>query len=290
MKIKILILGSTGMAGHMISNYLARFNNYEILNTTRENLNINSKSLKFDAFNYNELDSILKDTNPQYVINTIGILNSDAENNPEKAILINSFLPHYLANICSKYNSVLIQISTDCVFSGNRGAYLENDFLDGIGIYSKTKSLGEVTYGKHITLRTSIIGPDLKEDGIGLFNWVFKQKNNTIGFAKAYWSGVTTLQLAKAISYIINLKTFNYNLVHLTNNNKISKLDLIRQINQIFHLELDITANNKYKVDKSLINSNKNFKFIVPSYEEMLVELYKWMIDNKEIYKNYKLK
>lgn len=290
MKLKILIIGSNGMAGHMISEYLSNLEDYEIIRASRENLNNRDNFYKFDAINFNEFETLISKFLPNYVINAIGILNSLAENNPENAILINSFLPHYFAKICNKYNSKLIHISTDCVFSGRRGSYLENDIKDGIGFYAQSKALGEVVYGNNITIRTSIIGPELKKDGIGLYDWIFKQRNEIIGFAEAYWGGVTTLELAKAIHHIIKKKYTNLNLVHLTNNTKISKFSLIKLINEVFNLGLNVVPEYKYKVDKSLINSNPNFEFIVPTYEIMINELYQWMRSHKEFYRNYNLK
>lgn len=290
MKIKILILGSNGMAGHMISEYLSNYEDYEIIRSTRENLSNNKTNYTFDAINFSEFETLITKTFPDYVINAIGILNSVAENHPDNAILINTFLPHYFAKICNKYNAKLIHISTDCVFNGSKGSYLENDIKDGIGFYAQSKALGEVVYGNNITIRTSIIGPELKKNGIGLFDWIFKQENKIIGFAEAYWGGVTTLELAKAIHFIINNKYTNLKLVHLTNNNSINKFSLIEIINNVFKLGLNVVPDDKYKVDKSLKNSNTEFKYTVPSYEKMIYDLYEWMIKHKEIYINYKLK
>ena len=288
MKKKVLIIGSNGMAGHLISDYLSLNSMFEIIRVARGLTNKKTDHL-IDAKDFNSIERLISDLKPDYVINAIGILNADAENNPDLAVLLNSYFPHFLAKICDKYASRLFHISTDCVFNGTKGSYLENDFKDGIGFYAQSKALGEVNYLNHITIRTSIIGPDIKRSGIGLLNWILSQKGNINGYSEAFWGGVTTLELAKAIEFFIQKNIDGINLYHLTNNEKISKFDLLIIINKVFNLNLNITSTDKYKIDKSLINSNKLIDYIVPSYQTMIEEMYKWMIVNKESYPQYNL-
>lgn len=288
MKETILVFGSCGMAGHMICEYLSEFEDYEILRIARDRTNPKT-NYYLDVTSFFEIQKLIEEIKPIYVINAIGILNKESENNPDKSILINSYFPHFLAKICNKVDCSLIHISTDCVFNGKRGFYNEHDFKDGIGFYAQTKALGEVHYEKNITIRTSIIGPELKKDGIGLFNWIFNQKKCITGYSNAYWGGVTTLELAKAIHFIIKQKLINLNLVHLTNNERISKYDLIKIISNIFSLNFEIISSEKYKIDKSLKNTNPNFIYEVPTYPIMIKELYNWMLDHKSLYTNYKI-
>lgn len=288
MKKKVLIIGSNGMAGYLISDYLSLNSMFEIIRVARDSTNKKTDHL-IDATDFNSIDRLMSDLKPDYVVNAIGILNADAENNPDIAVLLNSYFPHYLAKICDKYASRLFHISTDCVFNGTKGSYLENDFKDGIGFYAQSKALGEVNYHNHITIRTSIIGPDIKRSGIGLLNWILSQKGNINGYSEAFWGGVTTLELAKAIEFFIIKNIDGISLYHLTNNEKISKFDLLMIINEVFNLKLNIISSDKYKVDKSLINSNKLIDYKVPSYQIMIEEMYKWMLINKESYPQYNL-
>lgn len=276
------------MAGHLISEYLSLNTKFEIVRVARDRSS-NKTNYVLDATDFFAIENMISEVKPNYVINAVGILNTDAENNPDKAVLINSFLPHFLAKICTKFQSKLIHISTDCVFNGKKGSYLESDFKDGIGFYAQSKALGEVCYNNHTTIRTSIIGPDIKSAGIGLLNWVLSQKNTINGYSEAFWGGVTTLELAKFIEFFIENKSTGITLLHLTNNLKISKLDLIKIINDIFKLKLDIKSISDYKVDKSLISSKNLIDYKVPSYEEMTEEMYNWIILNKDLYPHYNL-
>jgi dTDP-4-dehydrorhamnose reductase len=288
MKKKVLIIGSNGMAGHLISDYLSLNSMFEIIRVARDSTNKKTDHV-IDATDFNSIDRLMSNLKPDYVVNAIGILNADAENNPDIAVLLNSYFPHFLAKICDKYASRLFHISTDCVFNGTKGSYLENHFKDGIGIYAQSKALGEVNYHNHITIRTSIIGPDIKRSGIGLLNWILLQTGNINGYSEAFWGGVTTLELAKAIEFFIRKNINGINLYHLTNNKKISKFDLLIIINEVFNLKLNITPSVKYKVDKSLINSNTTIDYKVPTYQRMIEEMYNWMLINKESYPQYNL-
>ncbi len=288
MKNKIVIIGSNGMAGHLISDYLTLNPKFEIVKVARDS-SIKKTDYQIDVSDFNALDGLIANLKPDYVINAIGVLNAYAENNPDRAVLLNSYFPHFLAKICDKYESRLFHISTDCVFNGKKGSYLENDFKDGIGFYAQSKALGEVNYRNHITIRTSIIGPDIKRNGIGLLNWILLQNGEINGYSEAFWGGVTTLELAKAIEFFIMQNIDGVNIYHLTNSEKISKSDLLRIINEVFNLKLNISSSSEYKVDKSLVNSNKSIDYRVPSYQIMIEEMYKWIRKNNVLYPQYNL-
>lgn len=286
MKNKVVIIGSNGMAGHLISDYLTLNPKFEIVKVARDS-SIKKTDYQIDVSDFNALDELIANLKPDYVINAIGVLNADAENNPDRAVLLNSYFPHFLAKICDKYESRLFHISTDCVFNGKKGSYLENDFKDGIGFYAQSKALGEVNYRNHITIRTSIIGPDIKRNGIGLLNWILLQNGEINGYSEAFWGGVTTLELAKAIEFFIIQNIDGVNIYHLTNSEKISKFDLLRIINEVFNLKLNISSSSEYKVDKSLVNSNKSIDYRVPSYQIMIEDMYKWIRKNNVSYPQY---
>lgn len=197
---KILVIGSKGMAGHMIKEYLSQ-KGYDVYGAFREKeeKNLEANEFYLDAFDKEKLEEILKKVKPDFVINCIGILNQFAENNPDIAIYVNGYFPHYLDRLSEKYGYKLIHITTDYVFSGKKGNYTEDDFRDADSYYGRSKAIGEVNNNRTLTFRTSIIGPDINKDGIGLFNWFMKQEGRIKGYSNVFWSGVTTLELAKAI-------------------------------------------------------------------------------------------
>jgi dTDP-4-dehydrorhamnose reductase len=286
---RVLILGSRGMAGHLIKLYLLENTNFIIGEVARETKST-PNSFSIDVFNNEALESAILQFAPNYVINCIGILNQDAELNPDKAIYLNSYLPHYLAKMGTDNRFKLIHISTDCVFSGLKGFYIETDIKDGTGFYAETKSLGEVSYGNHLTIRTSIIGPEVKNNGIGLLHWFLKNRDQSVkGFTNALWGGVTTLQLAKSIVEIMQKANYN-GIIHLTNNERISKYDLLAIFNEVFQTKKTIIADVNYHVDKSIqsIVSVENLS-MVPSYYQMVSMLKIWMDNHDEVYsKMYK--
>ena len=145
---KIIILGSTGMAGHLITYYLTQLNKYEIINVSRSKLNENT--ILIDAYNINSVEKLLNEKKPNVLINCIGVLIKESERYPDRAIYINSFFPRYLERLGKEMNFKLIHLSTDCVFSGKKGDYIENDLKNASDIYGRSKALGEVMNNKQI--------------------------------------------------------------------------------------------------------------------------------------------
>ena len=283
---KVLIIGAKGMAGHVVKNYLESNNNYEVWGLAR-GVKPEKNLICLDVFNTEKLKLVFSKHSFDVVVNNVGLLNKTAEDNPEQAIWLNSYFPHLLARLGKTYNFKLIHISTDCVFSGKQGNYSEDSFKNGIGFYAVSKSLGEVINDQDLTFRTSIIGPELKKNGIGLFHWFMNQTEKISGFTGAYWSGVTTLELAKAINKAIDQNLTG--LYQLVNNKKINKYDLLNEINSVFRDgKVTIIRNNEYKVDKSLLNTRKDFDYKVPSYFYMIKEMKEWFDKYPELYSHYK--
>ncbi|RID84735.1 NAD-dependent epimerase/dehydratase family protein [Peribacillus asahii] len=281
---KILVLGATGMAGHIISIYLKE-NGHDVTAFSRRRFEY-CNNIIGDITNFAFVKSIVLEGNYDAVINAIGILNNDAEENKSLSILLNSYLPHYLSDITKDSKTRIIHMSTDCVFSGKTGGYTEISFKDGATFYDRSKALGELENNKDLTFRNSIIGPDMNEEGIGLFNWFMKQEGQIDGYSKAMWTGVTTLTLAKAMEKA--LKENLTGLYNLVNNRCISKLDLLKLFNKHMRDEtISIISSDAVIVDKSLINNRNDFKFIVPSYEQMVIEMKEWIQNHKELYKHY---
>lgn len=281
---KILILGSTGMAGHIITLYFQE-KGYEVTAFSNAPFPY-CKNIIGDAFDTIVFKQILIDKEYDVVINCIGILNEAADNKKSDAVYLNSYLPHLIADTLKDRKTKLIHMSTDCVFAGNGGPYYENSMRDGKTFYDRTKALGEVEDNKNLTFRTSIVGPDMNPNGIGLFNWFMKQKGTIQGFSGAIWTGVTTLTLAKAMEQAI--KENLTGLFNLVNNMSISKYDLLNLFNKYFkNCSINIEKNENLKLDKSLRSTRKDFSFEVPNYEHMIIEMKEWVDTHKELYPDY---
>lgn len=282
---RVLIFGSTGMAGHMVTMYLSNIKDkFDVFNVCHKT-KFNEKSILCDIANIDLVNKIIKDINPNVIINCIGVLNKVAYDDIKNTVYVNTFFPRFLARIGYKDNIKIIHLSTDCVFSGLKGSYDEESFKDEEEIYGLSKNLGEIQGKNCFTIRTSIIGPELK-DGSGLFNWFMHQKGSISGFSNVFWSGITTLELSKVIDKAIESNiTGIYN---ITPGYKISKYDLLNIIKKEFSKEeIKIERNNTVLCDKSLITIKNDFNYKVPSYEKMIEEMSNWMKENKELYKIY---
>ena len=285
---KVVVIGCKGMAGHVVKTCLESTGIYDVWGIARGIVS-GQKLINLDVSNTKELESILDNGSFDVVINCIGLLNKTAEDNPELAVWFNSYFPQLLATFGKKYNFKLIHISTDCVFSGKEGGYKEDSFKNGIGFYAQSKALGEVINAKDLTFRTSIIGPELNENGIGLFHWFMNQNDEIFGYSEAYWSGVTTIELAKGINEAI--KQDLTGLYHFVNSSKISKFDLVNEFNSNFRDGgINIISKSDYKVDKSLINTRDDFNYTFSSYQIMIKEMKNWILDNRNLYKHYFIK
>ncbi|MFE4047054.1 MULTISPECIES: sugar nucleotide-binding protein [unclassified Priestia] len=283
---KVLIIGGDGMAGHVIKNYFTSKGHQQIFWTTRRNNKNSSNSLYLDVRDLKKVEQVLNLVKPHIVINAVGILNDIADKNIYDSIFINSLFPHKLSEYSNIYNFYLIHISTDCVFSGKLGDYSENSEKTGSSVYAQTKSLGEVTNNNNLTIRTSIIGPELKEDGIGLFHWFMKQKGKIEGYQNVFWNGITTLELAKVI-YNLSFNQIK-GLIHLTGEKKISKYELLLLLKETFSKnDITILPSAKTYSDKSLIITRKDFKYTLVNYSTMIKELKDWMESRPHTYQQY---
>jgi dTDP-4-dehydrorhamnose reductase len=254
---KVLILGSTGMLGHQVYFHLSKMDEYEVFDLSFRN-KLRDETILCDITDFDNLSEIIKKVRPAVIVNCIGILIKGSNQNPKNSILINAYFPHWLVSVAEEINSKVIHISTDCVFSGKKGAYSESDFRDADDVYGRGKALGEIKNDRHLTLRTSIIGPELKSNGEGLFHWFMNQVNEVNGFTKSFWSGVTTVELAKIIEKCIKEEIFG--LYHVTNGIPVSK------------------------VDKSLKTEYPEIFGPIPSYEDMISEMRSFIKSNNSIY------
>jgi dTDP-4-dehydrorhamnose reductase len=287
LKNKTLILGSAGLIGHQVYNYLKDSDNYELHNISYRN-KIQDDTILLDARDEKRFIDKITSIRPHYIINCIGILINGSDKDMGNTIFLNSYMPHRLARLADKINAKLIHISTDCVFSGDkRGPYVETDEKDGRGTYAKTKGLGEVFNDKHLTLRTSVVGPELKTDGEELFHWFMSQSGEIPGYTKAIWSGVTTTELAKAVKSSIDHNITG--LYHVTNNSSISKYDLLELFQKYTKKDIIITPVVGKNVDKSFIDTRLLMKYKIPSYDQMIKNMVGLIKENSKLYKHYKL-
>jgi dTDP-4-dehydrorhamnose reductase len=266
------------MAGHVMATYFQQKAEFEVYYTSRD---LDDKNgIYLDIINTTQLEKLIETIRPDITINCIGLLNDHASNNPKLAFHVNSLLPHQLAKFTERYQGKLIHISTDCVFSGTKGDYTEYDIPDGTSIYAQSKQLGEIISDKHLTIRTSIIGPELKDNGIGLFLWFMNQSGKIKGYQNVWWNGVTTLELAKAIETMI--KHDITGLFHLSSGKKISKFMLLKTIQEVFgKIDVEIVPDFNFIQDRTIKSTRTDFKYEVPTYEEMLLELKNWIQRSK---------
>ena len=281
---KVLVIGCKGMAGHLVKHYLESTQNYDVWGIAR-GVEPEKNLINLDVSNTKEIENILNKGAFDVVLNCIGLLNKTAEDNPELAIWFNSYFPHLLSSLSEKYKFKLIHISTDCVFSGKEGSYKEDSFKNGIGVYAQSKALGEVINSKDLTFRTSIIGPELKVNGIGLFHWFMSQKNGIKGFTKAVWSGITTLELAKALDWAITNEITG--LYHLTNNKSINKNELLNLFKKYTNKNIEIDEVDGKEVDKSFIDTRKLIDYEIPDYEIMISDMVGLINNNQNLYSHY---
>lgn len=280
---KFLTLGASGMAGHVICIYL-REQGHDVTGFSRRKVNF-VKSISGDVHNLEYLKGIIEVGHFDAVINAVGILNQAAEENKASAAFLNGYLPHFLAKITEDTETQIIHMSTDCVFSGHSGPYTEDSRCDGETFYDKSKAIGELNDEKNITLRNSIVGPDINSNGIGLFNWFMKQKEVN-GYTHAMWTGLTTLQLAKTMEAAAQSRA--HGLVNMVHKENISKYELLRLFNRYMRNdEVIIHPFDDFSVNKTLIRTNHELNYDVPDYETMIVEMSDWINKHKELYPHY---
>ena len=284
---KILVLGSTGMLGRMVSEYFSQFPEFELFQTFRSIQNnklVNNH--KFDAMT-DSLELLIEKIKPDYLINCIGIIkpeiNERNQSSINRAININTYFPIKLSKSAKKHNFKYVQIGTDCVFSGLIGNYQENSFQDAADVYGKTKIAGEIFDNSKYLLRSSIVGPEPGQ-GKSLLNWFLSQNQQTVnGFIDHKWNGITTLNFAKIVHGMIKSSKFINNLQHITPQDEVSKYDLLLYFNKYFQSNVTIVSvdsNNPVNRTLATINPELNQQLwnmagyrSVPTIEENIKEL-----------------
>lgn len=258
-RLKVLVLGATGMLGNAVLRYFATQSRFNVVGSARSHANAqrlpaqlhNRVTCNVNVENFDSLTQLFAVTKPDAVINCVGLVKQLAQAaDPLEAIPINSLLPHRLARLCAATGARFVHISTDCVFSGSKGMYLEEDAPDAVDLYGRSKFLGEVNYPHAVTLRTSIIGHEL-DSAHGLVDWFLSQEAGVRGFTRAVFSGVPTVELARIVhDYVLPNRELR-GLFHVSAK-PISKYELLRLVDRIYQKKIDIAPEDKLVIDRSL--------------------------------------
>lgn len=276
---KVLIVGASGMLGHQL--WLELSKTHDVYGTVRrrhtrlQNLSNSSRHIIPDvnAYDLDKLKSIIDEHDFDVIINCIGIVKQlDESKNYISSISINSLFPHQLAKMAA--GSKLIQISTDCVFSGSRGDYSEDDLPDASDLYGRSKLLGEINYGHHLTIRTSIVGHEL-DSNRSLLDWFLSSSGSVFGYSRAIYSGLTTLELARQINWILT-NHFELSGLWQIASNPIDKFTLLSIVADSYEMEVDLQKNIEFITDKSLnFDKIKGIGYEPKDWPEMISDLRK---------------
>jgi len=273
---RVLILGASGMLGHAMMRKLSENDALDVYGTVRSTASLShfkeclAKRIltHVDVEQHDSLVNVLNSLQPDVIINCIGLVKQLSESgNPLLALPINSILPHRLKQLCALGSSRLIHISTDCVFSGQTGNYLESDLSDATDLYGKSKFIGEVEAPHAITLRTSIIGGELQSAN-GLIGWFLSQEGEVRGYNKAIFSGLPTVELAEVVSNFVIPKPELSGLYHVSAN-PISKFELLKLVAKVYQKDIVINRDDEVTIDRSL-NSSRFRKLTGYSPEDWL--------------------
>lgn len=283
---RFLVLGASGMAGHVISIYLKE-QGHSVIGYSRRPLHY-ADYIIGDVRDTEKIKKVIEEGNYDAVINAVGILNQFAEVDKEAAAFLNAYFPHFLAKVTADKNTQIVHMSTDCVFSGETGPYTEHSIRDGKSFYDRSKAMGELEDDKNLTLRNSIVGPDINECGIGLLNWFMKQEGPIKGYTHAMWTGLTTLELAKVMEAAV--KNRAHGLINMVYEKNISKCELLKLFNKYLkNNKVKITPYDAFVLDKTLVRTNFEFDYRIPDYETMISEMAVWMHIHKNLYPHYQL-
>jgi dTDP-4-dehydrorhamnose reductase len=251
---RVLIVGAAGMLGHKVWEiFRDRFDCRAAIRTRLPLPLFDDERVidGFDAADFDGVTRLIAKVRPDVVVNCIGVVKQlAAAHDPIASITLNSLFPHIVARVCGETGARLIHISTDCVFAGTRGNYSEDDLPDATDLYGRSKLLGEVTEG-HLTIRTSIIGRELRTSN-GLVEWFLANRGGSVrGFTKAIFSGVTTTMLARILAAVIEQHPGMHGLYHLAGA-AISKYDLLVMLNAAIGAGVMITPDDSVVIDRSL--------------------------------------
>ncbi|MHB1620736.1 MAG: dTDP-4-dehydrorhamnose reductase family protein [Sulfuricella sp.] len=276
---KVLVIGASGMIGSTVLRVLSEKNDWKVFGTVRDesvkrffSAPIGERLIEgVDVEHQDSLVRVLDQTRPDVVVNCAGLTKHKPEaDDPLVSIPINTLMPHRLAGLCKLVGARLIHVSTDCVFSGEKGNYTEDDFADARDVYGKSKALGEVHYSHVITLRTSTIGHELQSK-YGLLDWFLSQEGRCKGYTRAVFSGLPTVVFAQVVRDVVISHTELSGLYHVAAK-PIAKFDLLKLIADAYGKTIDIVPDDKLVIDRSL--NAKRFQlatgYIAPEWSELI--------------------
>lgn len=277
---RVCILGAGGMLGHMLVRVLGE--SHDVFGTSKQEWSPTSPLAKFlsrekwlggvDAKDIETVNAIFKHNEFDVVINCIGVVKQRIHQTTDDEMLeINAKFPHRLLSICKAFDTRLVHISTDCVFSGQKGDYLDTDTPDPLDVYGSTKLAGEIVDDHNLTIRTSHVGRELS-NFTSLFEWLLKNRGKqVVGYSKAIYSGLTTISLSVLIDSLLTVGSRVSGLMHVASS-PINKFQLISELNHRLGLNIEITQDDSLVVDRSLRLSDKisNAGIKIPSWNQML--------------------
>jgi dTDP-4-dehydrorhamnose reductase len=265
------------MAGHMITRWFET-HGADVVTFARQDA-----SVLFDISVPTTHKHLQACKSCDYVINCTGLLIEASNSSPTDAFLVNSWFPHWLCTLVSDSSTQLVHLSTDCVFDGYSGPYTERCIPTETSVYGRSKAFGEVQTSKHITFRTSIIGPEVRSNATGLFDWFLNKSGDTvIGYTDALWNGITTLELAKQLWQWCNTPTVS-GLFHLTRNASLTKFEVLTEINRVWGLNKTVQPGRAPKpVNKTLLNSRPEV-FEISPFSNQLQDLKTWMLQETSL-------
>lgn len=275
----VLVLGASGMLGNAVLQVFAQSPGYSVVGTVRSAsaLRLLPESVRgqvlvgVDVENLDSLARVLGQVRPQVVINCVGLVKQLAEaDDPLAALPINALLPHRLARLCELVQARLVHMSTDCVFSGAKGAYTEDDPSDASDLYGRSKLLGEVDYPHAVTLRTSIIGHELNS-AHGLVGWFLAQRGRVKGYRRAVFSGLPTVVLAGIIRDHVLPHPELHGVLHVSAA-PINKFELLSLVAKVYGSATEIIPDDTVRIDRSL--DSKRFRaktgFVADEWPELI--------------------
>lgn len=288
---KVLVLGANGMIGSAIFRILIEKDDWKVFGSVRLD---GTKELfspeigehmipGIDIRKEDALSKVFNQIHPDVVINCIGLTKHLPQSeNPLLAIPINALFPHQLAHECGEIGARLVHISTDCVYSGRKGGYLEDDASDATDIYGKSKFLGEVDYPHAITLRTSTIGHEFRTN-YGLLEWFLSQENKCKGYTRAVFSGLTTVYLAEIIRDVVVPRADLSGLYHVSGES-ITKYDLLQLIARVYGKSIEIIPDDQLVIDRSLRPDRfiKATGYVVPQWPALIEAMHSYRLRRPE--------
>jgi dTDP-4-dehydrorhamnose reductase len=278
-EVNVLVLGASGMLGNAVFRFLAQSPGYNAIGSIRSPSarRLLPQALHdrlIDGVNAEDPDCLVRlfeRVRPQVVVNCVGVVKQLAQGDDPLALIpVNSLLPHRLLGLCKIAQARLIHISTDCVFDGTRGAYREADPADAKDLYGRSKHLGELNDSGAVTLRTSIIGPEL-DSTHGLVSWFLAQRGRVKGFTRAIFSGLPSVELARVMRDFVLPNADLSGLYHVSAT-PISKHDLLRLVAHAYGASTDIVPHDDPVIDRSLDSTRfrERTGYVPPAWPELV--------------------